>query len=208
MIARITGTLVSKRNNMVLIEVNGVGYEIEMPLIDACELLEYGQIYALHTHFVVREDAHLLFGFIKEDRRDLFRLLIKVNGVGPKVALAILSALDVEELVSCIQEEDIPRLIKVPGIGKKTAERLIIEMRDRLVGWAVTTPTVNVGSSDQSPSTLPLTDPVAEARNALESLGYKPAEAEKAVKAVTDVAGKGGSVEEIIRKALRGMVKS
>lgn len=204
MISRLTGKLISKKNNTVVLEVGGVGYEVELPLTDACELVRVDSIYTLHTHFVVREDAQLLFGFSDLDRRELFRLLIKVNGVGPKVALAILSGLDTNELVYCFKESDVARLTKVPGIGKKTAERLVIEMKDKLSGWIGET-----GGDGEFSGLLtdhaPVRDLRGEAVQALIALGYKSTEAEKAVKISS---AEGGSVEEIIRQALRGMVKA
>lgn len=204
MISRLKGELVSKHHNSIVLDVVGIGYEVELPLTDACELLEVGKTYSLHTHFVVREDAQLLFGFIKEGHRDLFRLLIKINGVGPKVALAILSGLDVVELIRCFQESDVARLTKIPGIGKKTAERLVIEMRDRLTAWSgyAAMSAQSEGKNLQMPI---VSDKAGEARAALEALGYKSSEAERAIKRVAD---DDRSVEDIIREALRGMVKN
>ncbi len=203
MIGRLRGSYIAKKNNVVIIDVSGVGYEVEMPLTDVCEIHRVGDTYTLHTHFVVREDAQLIFGFVKEETRDMFRLLIKVNGVGGKVALAILSGMSVQDLVFCFQHEDIARLTKIPGIGKKTAERLMIEMRDKLAAW-ISGDGVSF-NSDLLSSGSNIVAPAAEAQNALVALGYKAIEAEKAVKRV---GGSDLTVEQIIREALRGMVKN
>lgn len=197
MIGRLRGVLLRKEPPALLVDVGGVGYELEAPMTTFYELPAVGEPVTLHTHLVVREDAHLLYGFAREAQRRLFRDLLRVNGVGPRVALAVLSGLSDEEFTRCVAEEDIARLTKVPGIGRKTAERLVIEMRDKLpkefpppAGLAATTgPAVPA-------------DPVSEAVSALVSLGYKPNEASRAVRGV---ATKDLSAEEIIRQALKGM---
>ena len=132
MIGRLQGVLSRKEPPALMLDVGGVGYELEAPMTVFYELPAVGERVTLYTHLVVREDAHLLYGFVREAQRRLFRELLKVNGVGPRVALAVLSGLSDEEFCRCVAEEDIARLTKVPGIGRKTAERLVIEMRDKL----------------------------------------------------------------------------
>ncbi|HBX37352.1 MAG TPA: Holliday junction branch migration protein RuvA, partial [Pseudohongiella sp.] len=135
MIGRIAGTLIEKKAPDLLIDVGGVGYEVLAPMSTFYQLPAPGQGVILHTHLVVREDAHQLYGFAEGRERELFRALIKVNGVGPKVALAILSGVSVSDFVRLIHNNDVTALTRVPGIGKKTAERLVLDMRDRLGGW-------------------------------------------------------------------------
>ncbi|MGS0729636.1 Holliday junction branch migration protein RuvA, partial [Shewanella sp. 0m-11] len=132
MIGRIRGLLIEKQAPEVLVDVSGVGYEIQMPLTSFFELPELGQEAVIYTHFIVREDAQLLYGFVSKQERSLFRLLIKANGVGPKLALTILSGMTAGEFVVCVERDDIATLVKLPGVGKKTAERLLVEMRDKL----------------------------------------------------------------------------
>ena len=167
MIGQLRGTLLEKRPPVLLLDVNGAGYEVEAPMTVFYSLPETGEPLTLHTHFVVREDAQLLYGFADRYERELFRALIKVNGVGPKMALAILSGIEADRLAQCIHDQDTTSLVKVPGIGKKTAERLVIEMRDRL------------DKIDGGPVSLPGQTPLAQpddARSdaiaALEALGY------------------------------------
>jgi Holliday junction DNA helicase RuvA len=195
MIGRIKGTLLRKEPPALLVDVNGVGYELEAPMTTFYELPPVGQGVTLHTHMVVREDAHLLYGFARESQRRVFRELLKVTGVGPRIGLAVLSGLTEDELARAIAGEDIARLSRVPGIGKKTAERLVIELRDKLA----VAPELEVAES-AAPATP--ADPSAEAVSALIALGYKPNEASRAVRAVP---AKGLSAEEIIRQALKGM---
>ncbi len=197
MIGRLHGVLLRKEPPALLVDVGGVGYELEAPMTTFYELPAVGQSVTLHTHLVVREDAHLLYGFAREAQRQLFRGLLKVNGVGPRVALAVLSGLSDEEFMRCVAEEDITRLTKVPGIGRKTAERLVIEMRDKLPKDVPLPATPVTVGGPAAPA-----DPVGEAVSALVSLGYKPNEASRAVR---DIATKGLSAEEIIRQALKGM---
>lgn len=186
MIGFLQGTLAFKAPPLLILDVNGVGYELEAPMTTFYELADTGSVLTLHTHLVVREDAQILYGFLKESDRAMFRSLIKVNGVGPKMALTILSSQSAEEFRHCIENNDIPALVRMPGVGQKTAERLVIEMRDKL-------PTHSVVYKK---------DPREEAISALCSLGYKPADASKMVKNI-----EGDRCEDIIRLALKGSVK-
>lgn len=197
MIGRLRGTLVRKEPPALLVEAGGVGYELEAPMTTFYDLPAVGEPVTLHTHLVVREDAHLLYGFSRESQRRQFRALLKINGVGPRVALAVLSGLSETELVTCIVHEDVARLTQVPGIGRKTAERLIVELRDKL-------------DTEVPPSSAPTAvsapvDPTAEAVSALVALGYKPNEASRVVRAVRAA---GLSTEEIIRQALKAMASA
>jgi Holliday junction DNA helicase RuvA len=192
MIGRLRGVLVKKEPPALLVDVAGIGYELEAPMTTFYDLPPAGETVTLYTHLVVREDAHLLFGFARESQRRLFRGLLKVNGVGPRVALAVLSGLSDEEFVQAIQREDVDRLTRVPGIGRKTAERLIVEMRDKL--------DTSLPGSDAPLPTTP-TDPIGEAVTALIALGYKPNEASRMVRGVST---QGLETEEIIRQALKG----
>lgn len=186
----------------VLIEVAGVGYEVQMPMSSFYHLPEAGQEAIIYTHFVVREDAQLLYGFADKLERAMFRELIKVNGVGPKLALAILSGMSANQFVQCIENNDVTGLVKLPGVGKKTAERLLVEMKDRLKGW--------VGVDLFNPDTRPVDEPVmtmasdakSEAISALVALGYKANQAEKMVKQIYQA---DMSSEVLIRDALRAM---
>ena len=205
MIGRIRGTLVHKQPPDVLVEVGGVGYELQVPMTTLFQLPELGSEVSLLTHFVVREDAQLLYGFIHESDRSLFRQLIKVSGVGPKLALTILSGMDSSSFARCVQRDDISSLVALPGVGKKTAERLLVEMRDKLKDWLVQG--AGAGEALAAGETLaPVTDIVADAEGALIALGYKPQDASRMVTAVND-----DSVvdsEDLIRRALRSMVKA
>ena len=191
MIGSVRGRIVAKIPPQLLVEAGGLGYELEVPMSTFFHLPPVGEEVRLLTHLVVREDAHVLYAFGTEDERRLFRSLIKVSGVGPKIALALLSGISVEAFARCVQSHDVAALIKVPGIGRKTAERLVIEMRDRVeAGGPAAASAVPVGAS-----------PEAEAFGALVALGYRPAEATRLLKAV----GPGThSTEELIRRALRG----
>ena len=200
MIGRLRGTLAEKQPPHLLLDVNGVGYELEVPMTTLYRLPAQGETVTLHTHLVVREDAHLLYGFYEKRDRELFCELIRLNGVGPKLALALMSGLEVDELVRCVQAQDTAALTKVPGVGKKTAERLLVELKDRFKAW------------ESIPAIAPLVvepqlaQAVSSAENdavsALISLGYKPQEASRAVAAVKE---DGMSSEDLIRRALRGM---
>ncbi|WP_432453240.1 MULTISPECIES: Holliday junction branch migration protein RuvA [unclassified Agarivorans] len=203
MIATIKGILEEKVPPFVLVDVAGVGYEIQLPMNCFYQLPELGEPVRLLTHFIVREDAQLLYGFHDKSSRALFRELIKVNGIGPKVALAILSGLSCEQFVYAVKHEDLSSLVKVPGIGKKTAERLLVEMKDRLKNWHAEPPATPLSDGITANGDLPLspaTDPKEEAVAALESLGYKGVQAEKLVKLVWQ---SGMSSEQLIREALK-----
>lgn len=203
MIGSIKGILEAKTPPQLLVDVNGVGYEIEAPMTTIFQLGNVGEAVKLHTHMVVREDAQLLYGFASQRDRTLFRTLIKVNGVGPKMALAILSSLEADQFVASIQAEDSSALVKLPGIGKKTAERLIIEMKDRLKDWAVDDAILPLEQAANA--TAPLAENAAvEAESALIALGYKPQEASKMVNSVKDQAT---SSEDLIRLALKSIIK-
>ena len=205
MIGRIRGTLAHKQPPDILIDVGGVGYELQVPMTTLFQLPELGAEVALVTHFVVRDDAQLLYGFIAERDRELFRQLIKVNGVGPKLALTILSGMDATSFARCVQRDDISSLVALPGVGRKTAERLLVEMRDKLKDLLG-----ELGSSGEAlpvaGGTGPGSDRVADAESALIALGYKPAEASKVVAAVNDDSVTDS--EELIRRALKSMVGS
>jgi Holliday junction DNA helicase RuvA len=203
MIGRIRGQLVHKQPPDILVEVGGVGYEIQVPMTTLFQLPELGAQVSLVTHFVVREDAQLLYGFIDEQDRSLFRQLIKVSGVGPKLALTILSGMDSTSFARCVQRDDISSLVALPGVGKKTAERLLVEMRDKLKDWLGQAELT--GAQIAGGITLaPLTDIVADAEGALIALGYKPQDASRVVAAVNDDSIEGS--EELIRRALKSMV--
>lgn len=202
MIGRIRGTLAHKQPPDILVEVGGVGYELQVPMTTLFQLPELGAEVTLVTHFVVREDAQLLYGFVDERDRALFRQLIKVTGVGPKLALTILSGMDSASFARCVQRDDISALVALPGVGKKTAERLLVEMRDKLKDWFGQIE-VDGSAAGLSPA-APVSDSIADAEGALIALGYKPAEAAKVVAAVNDDSIQGS--EELIRRALKSMV--
>lgn len=202
MIGRLKGTLVEKQPPELVLDVHGVGYEVMAPMSTFYQLPGLGVEVVLHTHFSVSENAQQLFGFYKKDDRTLFRQLIKVNGVGPKMALGIMSGMDSDDFVRCVRDNNISALVKVPGVGKKTAERLVIEMRDRLNAWQ---PGAGNVSGSAAPAQKPANDIVSEAESALISLGYKPAEAARAVSSVLND-HQVERCEELIRLALRGMM--
>jgi Holliday junction DNA helicase RuvA len=201
MIGRIHGILLDRQAPELLVDVNGVGYEIQAPMTTFYALPPVGEPVALHTHLIVREDAHLLYGFATREERALFRALIRVNGVGPKLALAILSGMDVDAFVRCVRDNDTNALVRLPGIGKKTAERLLIEMRDRLRDWHVDGVAVTEGAA-RLPARAD--DALLEAESALIALGYKPQEAARMIAAVKI---EGASSEELIRAALKSVVR-
>lgn len=203
MIGSLRGILLEKQPPLLLLEVGGVGYEVFAPMTSFYQLPPAGKEVLIHTHLVVREDAQTLFGFTEKSSRELFRELIRVNGVGPKMALAILSALDGDELVSCLQQNRLDTLVKVPGIGRKTAERLLVELRDRLVPKHSTKGLGDTGSYPTGEAARPSIQQDAE--SALLALGYKPQEAEKAIATAMKSAGASSS-EELIRLALRNML--
>lgn len=197
MIGRLRGRLVEKRPPFLLLDVGGVGYELEAPMTTFYKLPDVDDEILLYTHLLVREDAQLLYGFFTERERRLFRSLIRVSGIGARIALAILSGLDADEFAACIEAGDTGRLTSVPGIGKKTAERLIVEMRDRLGDWQGL-------ARARAPAGTPA-DAVADAVSALIALGYKPQEASRYVNAL-DTSGLAS--EEIIREALKALVRN
>lgn len=202
MIGRLRGTIAEKQPPFLILDVNGVGYEVEVPMTTLYRLPALGESVVLHTHLVVREDAQLLYGFADRRDREMFRELIRLSGVGPKLALALMSTLEVDELVRCVQLEDAAQLQRVPGVGKKTADRLLVELRGRFKAWE-TMPAI----SDLVTEVLPLGAAASaeqDAISALVSLGFKPQEASKAIAAISD---KSLSSEELIRHALKGMGK-
>jgi Holliday junction DNA helicase RuvA len=191
-IGSLRGTLAWKAPPQLLVEAHGVGYELEAPMSTFYGLPPVGSEVRLLTHLVVREDAHVLYGFATDDERRLFRTLLKVSGVGPKIALGILSGISVETFRQFVAGNDAAALTKVPGVGRKTAERLIVEMRDRLDGLAAT-PSLD--------GEAPAGGPEGEAFSALVALGYKPVEATRLLKGA---ATEGATTEELIRRALQG----
>ena len=209
MIGRIAGILIEKQPPELMVDVNGVGYEITAPMTTFYRLPAVNESVALFTHLTIRDDAHLLYGFYDKTERTLFRTLIKVNGVGPKMALAILSGIESDEFVRCVESNDIATLVRVPGVGKKTAERLIIEMRDKLKQLDIAPALAQAsGQGEEGASGVASVNERnvrSDAESALIALGYKPAEASKAINAL-DIAGL--SSEQVIRMALKGMVKS
>jgi Holliday junction DNA helicase RuvA len=207
LIGRIRGILVEKTPGQALVECGGLSYEVDIPFTTFYHLPDPEQEVTLHTHFVVREDAQSLFGFASRLDRDLFRLLIKVNGVGPKMAAGILSGLDAQQFIRCVEGRDIASLIKLPGVGKKTAERLLIEMTDRikhLEGQFIPATAGIDGGVTASPQlSISAHNPADEAEAALIALGYKPQEA---ARAISKVAEEGMTSEALIRLALRNMI--
>ncbi len=199
MIGRIRGILAATEPPDILLDVAGVGYELQVPMTTLYELPDIGSELCLFTHFVVREDAQLLYGFLHERDRALFRHLIKVNGVGPKMGLAIMSGMDTDTFVRCVQREESATLVQIPGVGKKTADRLLVEMGDKLKDWLL--------KLDSAASAVAGSgrDIMAEAESALVALGYKRAEAGKAVAAAND--GDIDKSEDLIRRALQSMVR-
>ena len=176
MISRIKGVLLEKRAPILVVDVAAIGYEIEAPMSVFYKLPEVGEEVTLHTHFVVREDAQLLYGFSDQNERDLFRTIIKVHGVGPKLGLTILSSIESEAFIRCVHDNDSATLVKLPGVGKKTAERLIVEIRDKLDNWLPRSqPNRNLVRMSQSGNGRQVIASIeSEAVSALISLGYKP----------------------------------
>ncbi|WP_130835246.1 Holliday junction branch migration protein RuvA [[Erwinia] mediterraneensis] len=204
MIGRLRGNILEKQPPLVLIEANGVGYEVHMPMTCFYELPELHQEAVIFTQFVVREDAQLLFGFNSKQERALFRELIKVNGVGPKLALAILSGMSAQQFVTAVEREEVSTLVKLPGVGKKTAERLVVEMKDRFKGmhgdlfggdapFTLSAPSATSGANDAE----------GEAVAALVALGYKPQEASRMV---SKIGRPDADCETLIREALRAAI--
>jgi Holliday junction DNA helicase RuvA len=196
MIARLSGTLIHKQPPLMVIDVGGVGYEVEAPLPVFAELPEIGREVVLLTHLQIKDDAHTLYGFTKESQRTLFRQLVKISGIGAKLALTILSGVSGDDLARFVMEGDTASLVRLPGIGKKTAERLIIELKDKMDGIDFPQATLPSGSA-------PPAGPVGEATRALGALGFKPQEASRMVRAVLkpDM-----TAEDIIRHALKSTV--
>lgn len=203
MIGRLTGRLVEKQPPHLLIDVQGVGYELLAPMTTFYQLPALGEALSLYTHLSISEAAHQLFGFASSADRSFFRLLIKVTGVGPKMALAILSAMEAQECAQCLLQNNLVALVRIPGVGKKTAERLVIEMRDRLKDWAPQTSTSPQAAQDL-PASHALNAMLAEAESALVALGYKPAEAAKAIAAAMKQQEL-TRTEDVIRAVLRAM---
>ncbi len=196
MIGRLQGQLIAKTPPQLLIDCHGVGYEVEAPMTTIWALPEINETVTLLTHLVVRDDAHLLFGFATEAERTLFRSLLKVSGIGAKVALSILSGIETDEFVRCVNAGDSQRLTALPGIGKKTAERLVVEMRDRVADL----PNQPALSSGAATTTA---DAATDAVSGLVALGYKPAEASKLIHAL-DAEDK--TSEDLIREALKNLI--
>ncbi|WP_148254020.1 Holliday junction branch migration protein RuvA [Aidingimonas lacisalsi] len=205
MIGRLHGTLVEKKPPWLMIDVGGVGYEIEASMNTFMALPDTGETVRLFTHLTIREDAHLLFGFAREQERELFRALVKVNGIGPKLALAILSGMDEDAFIRCVMDDDIKALTRLPGVGRKTAERLVIEMRDRFPHWQnQAAPATAMENMPTTSGTSSRRDTLADAEAALVSLGYKPAEAARMLSGLDD----GQTTEALIKSALARKLSS
>lgn len=196
MIGRIRGTLIVKNPPHLMVEVGGVGYELEAPMSTFYQLPEQGGDIMLFTHLQVREDAHTLFGFVSDGERTLFRSLLKINGVGAKMALTILSGIEADAFRRCIQEGDTAALVRLPGVGRKTAERLVVEMRDRFQGESA----IPAPGADPAAAGARAADPSDEAVQALVALGYRPPEAQRMVDRVR---AEGRSSQDLIRHALK-----
>jgi Holliday junction DNA helicase RuvA len=196
MIGRLRGILVAKQPPWIVLEVGGVGYELEAPMSTIFDLPELGREVILCTHYAAKEDTVVLYGFLREAERALFRSLQKVSGIGAKTSLSVLSGVSVDAFARLVQSGDVTALTKIPGVGKKTAERMIVELRDRVDGMGSAIATAGGGTVPQ--------DPVAEATVALQTLGYKPAEVTRLVR---DAATPGDSAEDIIRKALKAALR-
>ena len=206
MIGRLTGELVEKAPPALMVDVSGVGYEIEASMNTFYKLPEVGTFVTIYTHFVVREDAQLLFGFADKRERALFRTLIKVNGVGPKLALTILSGISTDEFVRSVHAEDTAALVRLPGVGKKTAERLIVEVKDKLDKLEMPTAVeFELGVVELPGAKRAAADNRADAETALVALGYKPLQATKAIESAAEQLP-GASTEDLIRQALKTMV--
>ena len=206
MIGRIRGILVEKQAPEILLETAGVGYEIQVPMTSFYQLPEVGSEAIIYTHFVVREDAQLLFGFANKTERSLFRELIKANGVGPKLALTIMSGMSTEQFIQCVHADDVTALVKLPGVGKKTAERLLIEMRDRLkniIGADDMTQSSAIQHAALDSALSGRDNSKDEALSALIALGYKAPQAQKVINSVYV---ENMQCEQLIRESLRAMV--
>ena len=207
MIGRLQGTVLEKLPPDILLDVQGVGYEVQLPMTSFYQLPDIGAKVSLFTHFVVREDAQLLYGFTDKTERALFRELIKANGIGPKLACTILSGMSAGQFIQCVSHDDVSALVKVPGVGKKTAERLLVEFKDKL--QKLTQSDSNFASSAALANdnqtivqNFATAKPQDEAISALIALGYKANQAEKTVKAVFQ---EGMTSEEAIRESLKSM---
>ena len=196
MIARLHGRLLEKELGQVLVDVNGVAYEVDVPLTTACTLVDAGSEVTLHTHLLVREDAQLLFGFSSKEEREVFRTLIRVNGIGPKLALAILSGLDAAALSRTVRAGDLQTLTSVPGVGKRTAERIVMELKDRL-------PNLDPEGAAEAATSAPRSA-TEDAEAALIGLGYKP---QDAARALAMVEADAPDLEALIRLALKQLMK-
>lgn len=201
MIGQLSGKIISKNPPQLLIDVNGVGYEVQASMQTFFNLPELNQSLVLHTHLVVREDAQLLYGFSSILERSLFRLLIKISGVGPKLALAILSTLDPNAFVQCVEAQDTASLVRIPGVGKKTAERLIIEMRDKCIDPQILT------TRESSDGIIKSVNASSDAISALVALGYKPQQAQTTVQRVAGKQDEASS-EVLIKEALRELAEA
>jgi Holliday junction DNA helicase RuvA len=199
MIGFLRGKIAAKHPPQLVLDVNGVGYELDAPMSTFYGLPAVGTEITLRTHLVVREDAHILFGFGTERERQMFRELLKVSNVGPKLALAILSGMSVDNFLRCVEAGDADSMVKIPGVGRKTADRLIVEMRDRVKGFGENSFAVHAGMSEPVSA-----GPQAEAFSALVALGYKPVEVTRLLKGVGADAQ---STEDIIRQALKAASK-
>jgi len=202
MIERLRGTIISKQAPEVIIDVGGVGYEVRVPMTTIYQLPGVGEETVVLTHFVVREDAQQLYGFVREIDRRLFRDLIKVNGVGPKLALAILSGMDTEQFADCLNRNDVNALVALPGVGKKTGERLLVEMRDKAGQWLSD---MLPGGGSAAPSSNVVSDMRDEAEQALVALGYKPTEASRLISAIVseDIDSSEGLIRAALQSAMR-----
>ncbi len=200
MIGRLKGTLVHKQPPWLIVDVHGVGYELEAPMSTIYDLPELGQEVALFTHYAQKEDSVSLYGFLRENERRLFREVQKVTGIGAKIALAILSGSSVADFLRQVQSGDTAALSRIPGIGKKTAERIVLELRDKAADFPIGASTSK--GSDATGAAVP--DPLNEAVIALQQLGYKPVEASRMAR---EAAGEGDNAEVIIRKALKAALR-
>jgi len=199
MISRLTGILAAKRAPQILVDCNGVGYEADVSMTTYYQLPEVGEQISIWTHLLVKDDSHSLIGFNGEQERKLFRQLIRINGVGPKMALTILSGIDDQQFAICIANNDIAMLTRLPGVGKKTAERLVIEMRDKIEALLGDVPAQQVSAGGHSI--------VSEAIEALQALGYKPTDAEKMISRAQQQGETRSSASQLIKQALQATVK-
>jgi holliday junction DNA helicase RuvA len=209
MIGRLQGILLARDEAVILVDVGGIAYEVEVSAATLYQLPATGKDLVLHTHFIVREDAQLLFGFLELAERNLFRLLIKANGVGPKLALGILSGMESARFVAAVIGGDVNALVKLPGVGRKTAERLVLELRDRVQEWQVHYGKGTVIQAAAPVSKLP--NSWQEAESALISLGYKPQEASRAVAQAASTLESGAKATDttaLIRLSLKNLGRS